>query len=206
VGDFYRQIIEEELNIKKAEFVSDVSAFSSYSFKPQLKTVGPKYGKLLGKIREALTDPSLDGNAAMSELTEKGALTFNFDGETVELTEADLLIETQQMAGYYSVSDHGITVALDTNLTEELINEGFVREVISKIQTMRKEADFVVTDHITVDITGSEKLTAILTASPDEVKTAVLCDTLTFGAAASDSITKEWDINGENVALSVKRV
>jgi len=207
VGEFYRQIIEEELNIKKAEFVSDVSAFSSYTFKPQLKTVGPKYGKLLGKIRAALAPEALDGNAAMAELKETGALRFDFDGEKVELTEADLLIDIQQKAGYFSTSDHGITVALDTNLTEELISEGFIREVISKIQTMRKEADFVVTDHITVNAAGSDKLTGILTASPEEVKTAVLCDALTFEAAGpEDGYTKDWDINGEKVTITVKRV
>ncbi len=207
VGDFYCDIIAEELNIKKVEFVSDVSAFSSYSFKPQLKTVGPKYGKLLGKIREALSNPDLDGNAAMAELQTKGALRFDFDGEEVVLTEADLLIETQQKAGYFSTTDHGITVALDTNLTEALINEGFVREVISKIQTMRKEADFVVTDHIAVNITGSEKLTAILAADPAEVTTAVLCDALTFDAVEWDgAYAKEWDINGEKVTVTVKKL
>ncbi len=155
----------------------------------------------------ALADPALDGNAAMADLKANGALRFDFDGEEVLLTEADLLIETQQKAGYFTTADHGITVALDTNLTEELINEGFIREVISKIQTMRKEADFVVTDHIAANITGSDKLTAILSANPEEVKTAVLCDTLTFEAGEPDgAYTKEWDINGEKCTISVKKL
>jgi isoleucyl-tRNA synthetase len=147
--------------------VPDVSAFSSYSFKPQLKTVGPKYGKLLGKIKNALAE--LDGNAAMDELTATGFLTFDFDGEEVKLANEDLLIEVEQKDGYFSVADMGITVAIDTNLTEELIEEGFVRELISKIQTMRKDSDFAVTDHIAVAVTGSDKISAIMAKYADEI-------------------------------------
>jgi len=199
---FYKDIIAEELNVKAVEFTDDVSAFSSYSFKPQLRTIGPKYGKLLGKIRAALAPDALDGNKAMAELKETGALHFDFDGEAVALTEEDLLIDVQQKEGYYSLAENGITIALDTNLTDALIREGFVREVISKIQTMRKEADFVVTDHIHVYLTGSETVQNVLTAEPDEVKSAVLADSLTC-APSADGYTKEWDINGENVTITV---
>ncbi len=143
---FYQEIIEEELNVKTVVFKDDVRDFTSYSFKPQLKTVGPKYGKQLGSIKNALTE--INGNEAMDTLNEKGALTFNFDGTEVVLTKEDLLIDTAQTEGYVSEGDNGITVVLDTNLTPELLAEGFVRELISKIQTMRKEAGFEVVDHI----------------------------------------------------------
>jgi len=204
VPEYYREIIAEELNVKTVEFVDDVSAFSSYSFKPQLRTIGPKYGKLLGKIRGALAPEALDGNKAMAELKETGALHFDFDGEKVELTEADLLIDVQQKPGYFSMAEGTTTIALDTNLTDELIAEGFVREVISKLQTMRKEADFVVTDHIHVTIGGSDELQKILTGALDEISSVVLADSVTFGAT-SDGYTKDWDINGENVTMSVKK-
>ena len=146
LSEFYQEIIEEELNVKKVEFTDDVRAFTSYSFKPQLKTVGPKYGKQLGNIKNALAN--LDGNAAMDTLNETGKLTFNFDGTEVELTKDDLLIDTAQMEGFVSEGDNTVTVVLDTNLTPELIEEGLVREIISKIQTMRKEAGFEVMNHI----------------------------------------------------------
>jgi len=202
VSDYYRAIVEEELNVKRAEFVSDVSAISSYSFKPQLKTVGPKYGKLLGKIREALA--SVDGNAAMAELESTGALRFDFDGEAVALAKEDLLIDVQQKEGYFSVADGGITVALDTNLTEELVEEGYVRELISKIQTMRKDADFNVTDHILVSVTGSELISGILEKNSDTVAHAVLAESLS--ASISDGVVKEWNINGENVTVAVQKI
>ncbi len=203
LGEYYLDIIKDELNLKSVEFASDVSAFSSYSFKPQLKTVGPKYGKLLGQIRAALTD--IDGNKAMDELKANGALKFDFGGEEVLLTEADLLIEVQQKTGYYSMADGGITVAMDTTLTEALVNEGYVREIISKIQTMRKEADFLVTDHITVSVVGSEKLTAIIASDPAAVTASVLADSISAESMA-DGYTKDWNINGEDVTVSVKRV
>jgi isoleucyl-tRNA synthetase len=184
-----------------------MSALSSYSFKPNLKTVGPKYGKLLGKIRSTLQAEDFDGNAAMAELRETGKLSFDFDGSAVELGEGDLLIEVKQKPGYFTVSENGVSVALDTNLTDELIAEGFVREVISKVQTMRKEIDFVVTDHIRVSVTGSEKLEALLRADPDELKAATLCDELTFEPLTGDGVTaKEWDINGECATVSVAKV
>lgn len=142
------------------EFTDDVRAYSSYSFKPQLKTVGPKYGKLLGQIRQALS--AIDGNAAMDELNANGMLTFDFGGEKVELTKDDLLIDIAQTEGFESASDNGVTVVLDTNLSPELIEEGFVRELISKIQTMRKEAGFEVMDKITVSSEGNDKIAALL--------------------------------------------
>ena len=201
VSEYYREIVEDELNVKRVEFVRDVSAFSSYTFKPQLKTVGPKYGKLLGKIKAALT--ALDGNAAKRELDESGALRLDFDGEEVVLTEADLLIEVQQKEGYFSAADRDLVVALDTRLTPELIEEGYMRELISKIQTMRKDADFEVTDHIRVNVAGSEKLDAILDAHREEIARAVLADS--FGDAQGD-IQKDWNINGEDVSITVEKI
>ena len=152
LSDFYKEIIEDELNVKKVVFTEDVRDFTTYTFKPQLKTVGPKYGKLLGGIRQHLA--ALDGNAAMDELNEKGVLHFEVDGEAVDLTKDDLLIDMAQMEGYVSEGDGDVTVVLDTNLTPELLEEGFVREIISKIQTMRKEAGFEVMDRIAVSVRG----------------------------------------------------
>ncbi|MBQ7827953.1 MAG: isoleucine--tRNA ligase [Clostridia bacterium] len=203
VSDYYRDIVMDELNVKSAEFVPDVSAFSSYNFKPQLKTLGPKYGKLLGKIKEALA--GLDGNAAMDELDAKGALVFDFDGEEVRLEKDDLLIEVEQKGGYFSVADMGITVAIDTNLIDELIEEGFVRELISKIQTMRKDSDFDVTDHIAVSVSGSDKIADIMAKYADEVNGAVLCDRA-VSDSDSDKVEKEWNINGEAVTITVVRL
>ncbi len=204
LDSFYSDIIRDELNVKEVKFIDDMSAISSYSFKPNLRTIGPKYGKLLGKIRAVLGDPAFDGNAAMNDLKSTGALRFDFDGEKVELEEGDLLIEVQQKSGYYSIADHGIAVALDTTLTDELIREGFVREVISKVQTMRKEADFVVTDHIKVAICGSEKVCDILRGDSAEFSSAVLCDELVF-EAFDGALTKVWDVNGEEITVTVAK-
>ena len=157
---FYQEIIEDELNVKSVEFTDDVRAFTSYTFKPQLKTVGPKYGKQLGNIRKALAE--IDGNAAMDTLNEKGALTFDFDGNEVVLTKEDLLIDMAQTEGFISEGDNTVTVVLDTKLTKELLEEGFYREIVSKIQTMRKEAGFEVMDKITVSAMGNDKIDAIL--------------------------------------------
>ncbi len=201
VSEYYRAIVEDELNVKRVEFVADVSAISSYSFKPQLKTVGPKYGKLLGQIRTALSE--VDGNAAKNELDTTGALHFDFGGEKVELTEADLLIDVQQKEGYFSAADHGIVVALNTNLTPELIEEGFVREIISKIQTMRKDAGLDVMDHIRTSVTGSEKITAIIERNKDEIGSATFTDSFDGAAGA---ITKDWTINGENVTVTIEKI
>ena len=201
LSDFYKEIIEDELNVKEVEFTDDVRAYSSYSFKPQLKTVGPKYGRLLGKIKQALSE--VDGNTAMDELNEKGQLTFDFDGETVELTKDDLLIEIAQTEGFESGNDGDITVVLDTNLTPELIEEGFMREIISKIQTMRKEAGFEVMDKITVYSDGNDKIAELISKNEDTVKNDVLATEIVTGKI--EGYSKEWNINGENVTFGVKK-
>ena len=201
LSDFYKEIIEDELNVKEVEFTNAVRAYSSYSFKPQLKTVGPKYGRLLGKIKQALSE--VDGNTAMDELNEKGQLTFDFDGETVELTKDDLLIEIAQTEGFESGNDGDITVVLDTNLTPELVEEGFMREIISKIQTMRKEAGFEVMDKITVYSDGNDKIAELISKNEDTVKNDVLATEIVTGKI--DGYSKEWNINGENVTFGVKK-
>ena len=200
--EFYQEIIEDELNVKKVEFTDDVRAFTSYSFKPQLKTVGPKYGKQLGNIRKALSE--IDGNMAMDTLNEKGALVFEFDGQTVELTKDDLLIDMAQMEGFVAEGDNTMTVVLDTNLTPELIEEGFVREIISKVQTMRKEAGFEVMDHIVIYQQGSEKIGEVLNANQDTILNEVLAERIVCGELSG--YTKEWSINGETVTLGVEKV
>lgn len=199
---FYQEIIEEELNVKKVVFTDDVRDFTSYSFKPQLKTVGPKYGKQLGNIKNALLE--VNGNEAMDTLNNAGALTFTFNGEEVVLTKEDLLIDTAQTEGYISEGDNTITVVLDTNLTPELLTEGFVRELISKIQTMRKEAGFEVMDHIRVYSKGNETIGTILKAHEEEVKSEVLADSIQYDTTAG--YEKEWNINGENVTLGVEKI
>ena len=201
VPEFFKEIIEDELNVKAVEFTDDVRAYSSYSFKPQLKTVGPKYGKLLGQIRQALS--AIDGNAAMDELNANEMLTFDFGGEKVELTKDDLLIDIAQTEGFESASDNGVTVVLDTNLSPELIEEGFVRELISKIQTMRKEAGFEVMDKITVSSEGNDKIAALLDKNSDTVKAEVLATDIISGEIKGYS--KEWNINGETVTLGVSK-
>ncbi len=195
----YQQIIEEELNVKAVEFVEDTSAFSSYTFKPQLKTVGPKYGKQLGEIRTALAE--IDGTAAYAELQSAGVLTLHLPSGDVALAEEDLLIDTAQQEGFYTLSDRGVTVVLDTTLTPELIEEGFVREIISKLQTMRKEAGFEVTDHITVYVNGNENLAELITRNADTICEDVLADGIVM--QETDGFVKEWDINGETVTFGV---
>ena len=199
--EFYQEIVEEELNVKNMEFTQDVSAFTSYTFKPQLRTVGPKYGKLLGGIKQYLG--SIDGNKAMAELKSEGHISFEVNGENVVLAEEDLLIDAAQTEGYVSVNDRNVTVVLDTNLTEELIEEGFVREIISKVQTMRKEADFEVTDHIIVFMEGNDKLKAIAEKNSEDVKKDVLAEDIVFGS--TEGYIKEWNINGEAVTMGVKK-
>ena len=200
---FYTDIIKDELNVKEIVYTDDVRDFTSYTFKPQLRTVGPKYGKLLGGIQKTLA--SLDGSAAMDELNEKGKLVFDIDGTAVELTRDDLLIDTAQKNGYVSQEDSRMTVVLDTNLTEELIEEGFVYELISKIQTMRKDADFEVTDHIRVSVNGNDKLAELAERNKETISDKVLADELTRNALFA--VTKEWDnVNGETVTISVERV
>ncbi len=199
--EFYREIVRDELNIKTVTFTQEVRDFTSYSFKPQLKTVGPKYGKLLGGIKAALSD--LDGNAAMDQLNAKEALKFDVNGQEVTLFREDLLIESAQMDGYVSENDNGITVVLDTNLTEELLEEGFVREIISKVQTMRKEADFEVMDNIAITYEGTEKAENIFAAHAEEIGKETLAVSVTKSTPAG--YVKEWKINGENVVLGVER-
>ncbi len=200
LSEFYTDIIKEELNVKKVEFVEDASSLLSYGFKPQLKTLGPKYGKQLGEIRELLSN--IDGIAAKKELDETGTLKLQISIGEIALAEEDLLIEAKQQEGYFSLSDFGITVALDTNLTEELLTEGFVREVVSKIQTMRKDAGFEVMDHIALSIDGSEKLLTIVEANKASIMSDVLADELTTGA--TNGHTAEWNINGEKANIGVK--
>ena len=201
LSEFFQEIVEEELNVKSMEFAEDVSAFTSYTFKPQLRTVGPKYGKLLGGIKQYLTN--VDGNAAMAELKAEGHITFDVNGSEVVLAEEDLLIDAAQMEGYVSITDKNVTVVLDTNLTEDLIEEGFVREIVSKIQTMRKEANFEVTDHIVVYMDGNDKLRVITEKNVEDVKSDVLAEDVVFGC--TDGFVKDWSINGENVTLGVKK-
>ena len=199
---FYTDIIADELNVKEVKFADDVESFISYSFKPQLRTVGPKYGKLLNGIRTALSE--IDGTAAMKELRENGVLTLDIDGNKVELAEEDLLIETAQTEGYVTETDGETSVVLDTNLTPELIQEGFVREIISKVQTMRKEAGFEVMDKIIVYAKDNDKIMDIMKANQDEIKREVLAENIILGEA--EGYTKEWNINKEAVTLGVSKV
>ncbi|MCB5708156.1 isoleucine--tRNA ligase [Blautia wexlerae] len=202
MSEFYTDIIADELNVKEVKFADDVESFISYSFKPQLRTVGPKYGKLLGGIRQALTD--INGTAAMNELRTNGVLKLDINGNDVELTEEDLLIETAQTEGYVFESDGETSVVLDTNLTPELIEEGFVREIISKIQTMRKEAGFEVMDKIVVYAHGNDKIQDVMKAHEDEIKSEVLADEMVLGE--TDGYVKEWNINKEAVTMGVKKL
>ncbi len=201
LGKEYCEIIEDELNIKELDFTNDTSSYVSYSFKPQLKTLGPKYGKMLGAIREYLAN--VDGSAAKAELDEKGALTFTVGENEIVLAPEDLLIGTVQKEGFQAESDRGITVVLDTNLTDALIEEGFVRELISKIQTMRKDAGFEVMDTIKIYVSGNAKIESIFAANKDGICSDVLATDII--ASAGGSFAKEWDINGEKVTLGVEK-
>ena len=201
LSDFYKDIIADELNVKEVVFTDDVSAFTSYSFKPQLRTVGPKYGKKLNAIRQYLG--SVDGNAAMNELKTTGKLTFDADGDQVELLEEDLLIDAAQMPGYVSDTEYETTVVLDTNLTPELVEEGFVREIISKIQTMRKEAGFEVMNHIRVYFAQNDKIKTLVDSNNAEIKDEVLANEICFDTIKG--YNKEWNINGETVVIGVEK-
>ena len=201
LDSWYVEIIEDELNVKKVEFTDDADQFVAYTFKPQMRTVGPKYGKLLGKIRETLQ--GLDGQAAMKELKETGALHFDIDGTAVELTEADLLIDVGKSDRYVTEADNTVTVVLDTKLDDALIEEGFVREVISKVQTMRKEAGFEVTDRIVLGEKGNDRIKDIIARNEELIRKNVLATAVTFDAV--DGYTKEWNLNGERVELSVRK-
>ncbi|MDY5497576.1 MAG: isoleucine--tRNA ligase [Anaerobutyricum sp.] len=201
LGEFYKQIIEGELNVKEVLFKDDISDLTSYTFKPQMRILGPKYGKDLGKIRKILSE--IDGSAAKRELDAKGFLTIELNGDRIELLPEELLIDMSQKEGYVSQADRGVTVVLDTNLTPALIEEGFVREIISKIQTMRKEAGFEVTDHITVSENGNDKIREIVSKYSKDIKNDVLADEIRLDAEGGYS--KEWNINGEKVKLSVEK-
>ncbi len=202
LGKEYTDIIRDELNVKEVIFTDSASGLVSYSFKPQLKTLGPKYGKQLGEIRTLLA--SLDGASAKKELDGQGHITLKLSTGDIELTADDLLISAEQLENSFAVTDNGYTVALDTELTDELIAEGFVREIISKVQTMRKDADFNVTDHIDVTIKGSEKLEKIIADHLGDIAGDVLADSVKL--AAPEGTVKEWDINGENAVIGVKVV
>jgi len=202
VGSFYQDIIEDELNVKKVTFTDDVRDFTSYTFKPQLKTVGPKYGKVLGGIKEHLS--MLDGNAAMDDLSANGVLKFAVSDTAVELTKEDLLIDMAQKPGFMSEEDYGITVVLDTNLTQELLDEGFMYEVISKVQTMRKDSGFEVMDHIKVSVNGNAKVAAVVQTNETAIATKVLANEIVYDSNVANS--KEWDINGENVTIGVEKI
>ncbi|MCD8197102.1 MAG: isoleucine--tRNA ligase [Lachnospiraceae bacterium] len=201
LDEMYQEIVEDELNVKQVIFREDLSDFTSYIFKPQLKTVGPKYGKLLNGIRAHLA--GIDGRAAMTELEEAGSLSFDIDGQRVLLSREDLLIDTAQMEGYVTEADNRVTVVLDTNLSPELIEEGFVREIISKVQTMRKEAGFEVMDRITVYSAGSERIAALMEAHQEEILGDVMATALSL--TQMKGYVKEWNINGESVTLGVER-
>ncbi len=198
---FYVEIIEDELNVKSVEFKDDVEEFVSYVFKPQLKTVGPKYGKLLGKIKEALS--SLEGHAAMNSLNETGSLEFDFDGEKVSLAREDLLIESAKNDDFVTEGDNKTTVVLDIRLDEALIEEGFVRELISKIQTMRKEAGFEVVDHILLSQSGNDRIADIIKKNEDIIKNDTLADEIIYNNV--EGYTKDWNLNGENTSLGVSK-
>ena len=199
---YFTDIIADELNVKEVKFADDVESFISYSFKPQLRTVGPKYGKLLGGIRTALAQ--INGSKAMNELKTNGVLVLDIDGNKVELTEEDLLIETAQTEGYVTESEGETAVVLDTNLTPELIEEGFVREIISKVQTMRKEAGFEVMDKIRVSVKDNDKIIETMKANEAEIKSEVLAEEVVYGE--TDGYVKEWNINKEHVTLGVTKL
>ena len=201
LDDFYKEIIEDELNVKDVIYSQDVRDFTSYTFKPQLKTLGRRFGKQLNALKEVLA--GLNGNAAMDEINEKGTLTITLDGKEEVLEKDDLLIDAAQVEGFVSESYGGITVVLDTNLSEELIEEGFVYEVISKIQTMRKETGFEVMDHITVSLQGNDRIADIVRKNAESIQTKVLADEVVYDRAAENA--KEWNINGENVTIGVEK-
>jgi isoleucyl-tRNA synthetase len=200
--EFYKDIIKTELNIKNVEFVDDVSKFASYSFKPQLRTLGRRFGKNINTVREILAN--IDGTKAMAEINEKGTLTIEVDGNAEELSTEDLLIETVKSDDYVTDQEGTLTVVLETKLNDALIEEGFVRELVSKLQNMRKDSGFEVMDHIRVYISGNEKISGIFTRNGEYIRSQVLADELMFDSNCANS--KDWNINGETVKLGVEKV
>ena len=196
----YVNIILEELNIKDVELTKDASGFISYNFKPQMRTMGPKYGKLMRPIFDEIA--KMDGAEVMETLNSDKPICLNVQGTDVEVFKDDVLIDTQQKDGFVSASDAGFTVVLDTNLTDELIEEGFVREIISKIQTMRKDSGFEVTDRISVVFDGSEKIAKIFAANDAEIKSQTLADSIDAGDAKDG---KNWNVNGEKVDIAIQK-
>ncbi|MBO7354767.1 MAG: isoleucine--tRNA ligase, partial [Lachnospiraceae bacterium] len=201
LSEFYREIIEDELNVKTIEFKDDVASFTDYTFKPNFKTLGKRFGGKINTVKELLL--GLDGVKAMAELKETGAVTVVLDGTPEKIEEADLTIESKKVEGFVTGEDHGITVVMDTNLTPELIEEGYVREVISKVQTMRKDADFEVMDHITLYVTGNDKIADIVKRNEAQICKVVLASGVVYGSA--EGSVKDWNLNGEDVTLGVKR-
>ena len=202
LNDYYKAILADELNVKEVEEIDDASGYISYTFKPQLKTLGPKYGKLIGEIRSGLR--ALNGAAAKAQLDKDGYITLSLSTGDIQLTADDLLIETKQTEGFESVSENNIIVALDTHITPRLLEEGFVREIISKLQTMRKEAGFMVMDRIDVCVSGNDKIFGIMKNNSAEIQENVLADSIT-DTACDGGYTKAWDINGEQVTFTVKK-
>ena len=200
INPSYIYIILDELNIKEVEFVEDASGFIAYKFKPQMRTMGPKYGKLMRPIFDEVA--KLDGKEVMAVLNSGEPLKLTVQDVDVEITKDDVLIETEQMNGLVSNDDGGFTVILDTNLTDELKDEGFLREIISKIQTMRKDADFEVQDRINIKFSANDKIKSIFTKFDGEIKQQTLADTVENTA---DTEGKEWNINGEKVVIAVAK-
>ena len=201
---YFTDIIKDELNVKNVVFTDDMAGFASYNFKPQLKTLGPKYGKNLGEIKNALAEISANNSgAAMADLNKNGVMKLSISIGEIELTKEDLLIEAQQKDDFCTVFDGGVTVALDTALTPELIEEGFVREIVSKIQNMRKDSGFEVMDHINVKVSGNDKLIDVINKNAESISGDVLAESITVGDTAN---SKLWDINGEQINIGVEKI
>ena len=202
LDSYYVDIIRDELNLKAVDFSDDVSAYIDYKFKPQLKTLGPKYGKNLGEIRTKLSE--LDGHKAMAELDSTGELKMELSIGEIALSKDDLLIESEQKEGFFTLTEGSTTVAIDTTLTPELIEEGFVREIISKVQTMRKDSGFEVMDHIIISLSENDKIAKLAEQKKAEICHDVLAEDIKFDDTVSTS--KEWDINGEKVVIGVTKI
>lgn len=200
LDDFFKEIVASELNLKAVSFKDDMEEYLSYSFKPQFKVLGPKVGKQIGEVKAALA--GINGHAAKAELESTGKLKLSLKSGEVELLPEDVDITMSQTEGFATQRYGSVTIALETTLSQELIEEGFVREIISKLQTMRKENGFQVVDHITVYAAGNDKLVDIMSRNEDFLKKVVLADKVVYGS--TDGFVKEWNINGEDITLAVK--